>query len=83
MPVPTPTVEPFDQFTDAALVTNTAAGARVSLYQNRVWFARADATSTATRIPLPVGQVAALTTASVAGKSPNRHTCEGGFTWTA
>lgn len=53
MPVPTPTVQPLDQFTDAALVTGTVVGARVSLYQNGVWFAWADVTSTATRIPLP------------------------------
>jgi hypothetical protein len=82
MPVPTPTVELRNQFTDAVLVTNTVAGARVSLYQNRVWFAWADAASTATRIPLPVGHDAALTT-SVPGNSPNRLIREGEFTWTA
>ena len=82
MPVPTPRVELLDQFTDAALVTNTVVGARVSLYQNRVWFAWADATSTATRIPSPVGHDAALTM-SVPGKSPNTLTREGESTWTA
>jgi hypothetical protein len=53
MPVPMPTVQPLDQFTDAALVTDTVAGARVILYQNGVWLAWTDATATATRIPIP------------------------------
>lgn len=56
MPPPAaPTVHRLDQSTEAALVSGTVAGARVSLYRNGVWAAWVDAASTSTRIPLAHG----------------------------